>query len=259
MRTQISQAMQSLTGQAGQIGVSLATEHLVLLTDYCQQLSEYNAHTNLVSKSEPDVLVKEHLLDSLTLVPIIEGFRARIKASGGDCRVSLIDIGSGAGLPGLILAVVVPDLKVTLVEAIGKKARFLEEAAANLNLADRVNVLAERAEELSRQAQYRQSFDLATARAVGAFDMVSELALPLLRLHGQLLLQKSIAQLEADLKTAVRVLPKLGGRIIETTALDQRVLGKERAIITVEKVADTPDKYPRPWAKIKAQPLGGVQ
>lgn len=256
MNQPYSDAMDLLASLAGQLGVVLSHKTLAQLEEFCVRLSEYNSHTNLVSRSEPDFLVREHILDSLTLVGFIESFRARLRAGAVQPhQLALVDIGSGAGFPGLILAIVVPDLQVTLIDSIGKKTRFLEQIASLLKL-DGVSVHTGRAEDLARVDGFRGAFDLATGRAVGSLDLIAELTVPLLRVHGQLLVQKSTAQLDQDMKTATRALPKLGARVIETTALDSRILGKDRAVIVVEKVEETKELYPRTWAKIKAKPLG---
>ena len=133
----------------------------------------------------------------------------------------------------------------------------MELAIESLGLGKQVAAVAGRAESLARQENYRQSFDLATARAVGSFELVAELTLPFLATGGELFVQKSTGQLEHDLRTALVVLPKLGGQILETTVLDKRILGKERAIIVIEKCVPSTEEFPRAWARMKSSPLSG--
>lgn len=191
----------------------------------------------------------EHVLDSLSLVRVITNHLAAKKIPP-----RLIDIGSGAGFPGLILAIVLTELHFTLVDSIEKKTFFLNEVSKHLGL-DNVDVLNERAEELAHQRRYRDSFGFATARAVGASNITAELALPLLSLDGLLILQKTNAQLEVELHNCENASRLLGGVIESPIALESAVLQKERALILISKQKNTPAKYPRSWKRIKEDPL----
>jgi len=245
--------MAVLSERARQLDVSLTEIQLEQIKHYCLALAEYNAHTNLVSDASPQRLVLDHILDSLTLVKFARGLaQARERAPAA---LRLIDIGSGAGLPGLILAISMPEANITLLDSIGKKVKFLQSFIAAAGLSDRVQAIAGRAELLGHQKRYRERFDVATARAVGSFALVAELALPLLRVGGRLCLQKSLSQLDDVSGEATQVLPKLGGLLTETAVLDACVLGKERVIFVVEKASKTAPGYPRTWAQIKNQPL----
>lgn len=221
---------------------------------YCSELATFNSHTNLVSNADPEALVTEHIVDSLSLVKFIDNFK-RQKANGSEF-VTMVDIGSGAGLPGLIIAIALPYLRVTLIDSVGKKVKFLETAITALGLGERVRATSQRAEELGHHPRYRSNFDIATARAVGTFDMVAELAMPLLKVGGQLYVQKSLNQLDEASKQASRCLPVLGGLILDATALDARILGKDRVILVAEKRSKTAEHYPRTWAQIKNKPIG---
>ncbi len=209
---------------------------------FCQELQAYNEHTNLVSNAKLDVVYKEHVLDSLTLLHSIEE----------DHPASLIDIGSGAGFPALILAIARPQLHVSLVESIGKKCRFLEQTITKLDLDnDRVRVLCERAELLAHKLQLRETFDYATARAVAALPIVSELTLPFLKVGGVFLAQRSKRQAVQEQDEAEAYIAKLGGEIFETEFLPHDLLGRELSIILIEKTKSTPSRFPRSSALIQ--------
>ncbi|HEY9712755.1 MAG TPA: 16S rRNA (guanine(527)-N(7))-methyltransferase RsmG, partial [Chroococcales cyanobacterium] len=183
---ELNAAMSILETGAAQLGLKLNADQLARLKRYIEDLADYNKVTNLVSKATPKILVEEHILDSLTLVPAVQAFFAG--PAGAHCLAepasattqpekqehqrSLIDIGSGAGFPGLILAIALPDLFTTLVDSIEKKTRFLIREAHKLDLKN-VEVWTDRVEEIAHHPQCRGSFDLATGRAVGALDMVA--------------------------------------------------------------------------------------
>ena len=243
----LADALAELTQRAQLLGVSLEPAQLDRLSLFLDELAAYNQHTNMVARADPWTLVHDHVLDSLTLVPCIERTQAERK---------LVDIGSGAGFPGLVLALSVPDLEVVLSESIAKKARFLEAVISRLSLFPRVQVRNDRAESLGREPGMRGCFGLATARAVGTIDLVAELALPMLNRNGWLLAQKSLRQLPDERRRLERALPILGAQLREVVSPDVEAVGKERAILIIEKIEPTSDRYPRSTSQIKARPLG---
>ncbi len=163
----------------------------------------------------------------------------------GEAR-RLVDVGSGGGLPGLALKIARPDLEVTLVEADQAKAAFLVQAAAKLGL--EVEVVARRAEEAGHDARYRERFDVAVARALAAMPTLVELCLPLVRVGGRLLAQKTGNEQSAH------AIETLGGRLASVIAAPSQV--RDRGVIViVEKVAPTPDAYPRRPGVPKRKPL----
>jgi 16S rRNA (guanine527-N7)-methyltransferase len=249
----LEDAISSLKSRSEQLSVSLTEQQCQTIAHYLTELEGYNSHTNLVSDASLEIVALDHVLDSISLVRFVDRLK-RAKHSDA-AQIRLIDIGCGAGFPGMVLAIVLPYLEVVLVESVGKKAAFLQEFVESSKLSDRVQVLCQRAEVLAHHQRYRGKFHIATARAVGTFDLVAELAFPFLRVGGELLAQKSLSQLEESSRQAAQSLPKLGGAVMEVTALDARVLGKERAVIVAEKQKQTAVCYPRDWAKMKHQPL----
>ncbi len=243
--------MDQLSERADRLSVNLTSRQSDKLERFLDHLEKYNQHTNLVSNAAPQIVALEHVLDSISLVETVSHQLTKRKSGGS----RLIDIGSGAGFPGLVLSILFEDVDVTLVDSIEKKTRFLSETADLLDL-ENVTVLTERAEELAHHPQYRETFDLATARAVGGSGMIVELALPMLDLGGLLILQKTEAQLVDESHKARKAAAMLGGVIGSVVALDQSVLGKSRSLVLVLKQDHTPEKYPRAWKKIKENPLG---
>ena len=248
----LSEALDALAGLAVRLDSQLSGLPIEAFALFLSELGAYNEKTNLVARSDPETLVKDHLLDCLTLRPEV-----RKRIAGPAFRPpSLVDIGSGAGFPGIVLALALPELTVTLLEATGKKCRFLERAVAELGLGGRVTVLNERAEVVGRDRHFRAQFGFASARAIAALDVILELAFPLITAGGFLLAQKSRAQLDRELEPAKRALEPLGGGAVTTLLPDASILGRAMAIIAVEKLGATPERFPRPMSQIKRQPLG---
>ncbi len=240
-------ALSFLSQQAPALGVCLTADQMEVLHIFLTELAIYNEHTNLVSSADPMRVVREHILDALSLVQLVDRPQAN----------RLVDIGSGAGFPALILALLNPTLSVCLIESVSKKTRFLHFLTEKLQLTERVQVITGRAEELAHKSQLRGTFATATARAVGAIDLVLELALPFLLTGGLLLSQKSAAQVTAESSRAAKALPLLGGQLKEVRTIQSEPLGKEHVVFIIEKTSETPERYPRTTAQIKRSPLGG--
>lgn len=244
--------LDELQQKASALGVDLVPEQRAAIRTFCQELIEYSSHTNLVGKAEFPVLVRDHVLDSLSLVPF---FKARSK-SGKKSGNQYLDIGSGGGFPAMIVCIALPELQATLIEASNKKCRFLDEVAKSLKMRDRIDIVSERAEVLAHEPSYRGKFDFGTARAVGTFDLSAELVMPYLGVGGKFFAQKSGIQKDEAVASAKACLWKLGGKLSDVSDLDEAVLGKARVVLIAEKAKASPADYPRSWAKIKSSPLG---
>jgi 16S rRNA (guanine527-N7)-methyltransferase len=236
-----------------QLGVSITPEQVAQMLHFCELIADYSKHTNLVGNPDISILLKDHVLDSLTLVPFI----CKSLTENPQRKSShLIDFGTGAGFPAIVIAIACPELYVTMIEAVGKKCRFLEQACVALGLVKRTNIYNERAELLAHDVNFRNRFDFATARAVGNFDITAEVLLPFLRIGGLFLAQKSVSQVPDEQIRATCCLPKLGGVLTGIENLDANILGKPRALLLATKQSPTKGLYPRAWGKIKAAPLG---
>lgn len=213
-----------------------------VIDDHLRLLTAWNASINLTAIVDPVGMARRHVIDSLAALPVLlEGPHA-----------TLVDIGSGAGFPGIPLAAAISGLRVTLVESIRKKAAFLQAVADLSGLAGRVTVRAERAEGLAPGQS-----DLVTARAVGSLDQLIELALPLLAPGGRLIAWKR-GDLAGELTPAIRAARAMGGSIPSWVPhLDDVALAADLAghgVVVVEKVARTPPGFPRDPAERRRRP-----
>ncbi len=198
---------------------------------YLHMLSEKNKVMNLTAVTEPLAMVKRHVLDSLALI------KYGLIESG-----TLIDIGSGAGLPGIVLAIANPNLSVTLLDSTKKRISFLEEVATALGL-ENIECLWGRAEEFSRDER-RESYDYVTARAVASLDVLAEYSLPYLKIGGKFLPHKS-DNMEDELQKAKRAIDIMGGKMTDNIVYSVPDTDIERLVLVIEKVTKTPPKYPR--------------
>lgn len=201
------------------------------VNEFKKLLLEANTRHNLVSRRSIDQEIDKHIEDSLIVVKKFDWTGRRV-----------IDIGSGAGFPGLVLALACPQTEFTLVEADLKKSAFLETVIEQLEL-KHVRVLRKRVEELGRDPDHRDAYDTGTARALASINILLEYGLPLLKLGGDLLLWKG-RNYQEEVKGAHSALEILGGKIKEIIAynlLEER----DRFIVVCEKARGTPDRYPR--------------
>ena len=210
------------------------------LLRYGELLLEKNKVMNLTAITEPADVAALHFLDSAALLTLAD-FREK----------SVVDIGTGAGFPGMPMKILEPSIRMTLLDSLGKRVSFLQEVCGDLGLAD-VQCVHARAEEFA--AEHRQSFDFAVSRAVANLSVLCELCLPLVKTGGYFLSMKSVES-DRELADAAQAIRILGGRA-ERTA-DYRIPGTDvtHRVIFIKKIAETPKKYPRPFAKIKKNPL----
>jgi len=215
-------------------GLTLSPETIQELAAFHAALERANQTTNLTRITGEADFVERHALDALVALPLL----------GEAAEARLVDVGSGCGVPGIPLAIARPGWRVTLVETANRKARALRQLLDELGeLAQRVDVIAERAEVCGQDPDLREAFDLAVARAVGSVPLVCELCLPLVRVGGALVLYRG-SEGEAEEALAARVAPKLGGGAVERRTL-QLPSGAERSLLRIEKVGPTGRHYPR--------------
>lgn len=225
----LSALREGLTG----LGRVLSAEQARLFATYLAYLRSENEHLNLTTIVEPVEVAIKHFVDSATV----------LKATEIDEGDALIDVGSGAGFPGVPVAILRPDLRVTLVEAVRKKAAFLERLVGELEL-PQVSVVVARAEELGRAKEHRERYGLATARAVASLPALWEYLLPLVRVGGGVAALKGPGVAE-ELPPARRAAQLLGGGEAEVRPFVLPGEAGERRIVVVRKISPTPKQYPR--------------
>ncbi|MBE6908090.1 MAG: 16S rRNA (guanine(527)-N(7))-methyltransferase RsmG [Ruminococcaceae bacterium] len=213
------------------------------LAEFARLVLEKNRVMNLTAITDEADFARLHLLDSAALASLPE------LAEPEGARA--VDVGTGAGFPGVPLRILCPGIQMTLLDSTGKRVDFLRDACAALGLSDVACVHA-RAEEFA--AEGRESFDLATSRAVAALPVLCELCLPLVRVGGRFLAMKS-TQSDSELSDAARAVETLGGRVARTVDYAIPTGDVTHRVIVIEKVKPTPAKYPRAFGQIKKKPL----
>ena len=219
--------------------IVLSGAQLDLLDRYAEILVDYNQKVNLTAITSPEGIEDRHFADSLL-------FAAQPEVTG-----KLVDVGTGAGFPGVVAKIFKPDLQLTLMEPTGKRVDFLKYLCGELGLTG-VEFAKERAEEAARKI-WREQFDVASARAVAALPVLCEYCLPLVKVGGLFLALKGAAG-EEELAAAAGAIPRLGGRV-ETTHRYALPGGDARVLIVIRKEAPTPSRYPRTAALMKKSPL----
>lgn len=208
---------------------------------YAEMLVDWNEKINLTAITAPDEIVIKHFVDSLLL----------LKAYDVPKGASMIDVGTGAGFPSVPVAMVRDDIRLTLMDSLNKRINFLKELSEALGV--NAECVHARAEEFGNKPEYREQYDVACARAVAHLRELSEYCLPFVKVGGAFVALKSVG-LEQELDEAKAAIDILGGkveRISRFTLPD----GAERAIAVIRKIRPTPKKFPRPYGKIKKNPL----
>lgn len=226
--------MKELVQQAKTLlGITLTPAQIAAFEEYERLLLEWNSKFNLTAIRTPEDVRTKHFLDSLTAVQVMR-----------DTPVErVIDVGSGAGFPGIPLKIVCTSMKLTLVESVGKKAAFCSRVAEMLKL-DGVRVVQSRAEELGHEPEFRERYDWALARAVALMPVLAEYLLPLVKVGGKMLAMKGEGA-HAEAHASERALKMLGGRLRKLEPVTLPGVQDERFLVVVDKVHATPAGYPR--------------
>jgi len=221
------------------LGIKVSDDNLLKLDIYLNFLKEYNSHTNLTAIKDDNDIYLKHFYDSLTI----------IKAVDLNNYNNLIDIGSGAGFPGMVLKIFFPNLDVTLIDSNNKKTTFLKQLAEKLNL--NVNIINERVENFSKDNLNK--YDIVTSRAVANLRVLSEISLPLVRKDGYFVPLK--AKLDKNLEDSVETIKILDSKIINKVKFELFNNSGTRNILVIQKNNETEEKILRPYDKIIKKPL----
>lgn len=208
---------------------------------YYEMLYETSKVMNLTTIVELEEAYIKHFYDSLLMSKVVDLTK----------ELTLADIGTGAGFPGLVLKIVYPNLKVTLIEPIGKRCKFLQSVIDRLELKD-IYVVNERAEDAVKK--YRESFDIVTARAVASLNILSEICVPFVKINGLFIALKGSSYQE-EIDNACQAVGKLKVKLTKKVLLELPLKLGERSILVYKKTESTPNIYPRLYAKIKKNPL----
>ena len=232
-----------LAARADEAGIPLTAEQIGQFSVYNEMLLDWNTRMNLTALTAPEDVAVKHIIDSLTAydAALFDGAR------------TLIDVGTGAGLPGIPLAVYAPHLTMTLLDSLNKRVRFLTEVTAAMGLQN-VRCIHARAEEAARTAEHRAAYDIAVSRAVARLPVLLEYTLPFVRVGGTLLALKGRAYAEEQ-REARRAAEVLGGGRITARPVHLPGLDDVRAILTVTKERQTPAIYPRGGGAPPRRPL----
>jgi len=228
--------MEKLNAGAQKLGLHLSPKQLEQFSIYYQELVDWNRRVNLTSITGYEEVQVGHFLDSLTVT-------LAMKLPAGVGSFGIIDVGSGAGLPGIPVKILLPDVKLVLLEATAKKANFLRHLIAKLVL-DNVEVVVGRAEEVAHDAQFRERFELVLSRAVAPLPTLAELTLPFGTVGGSFVAQKK-GTIDPEVSKASRAITMLGGNLREVKGVDLEEFSDKRWLIVVDKVMPTPQQYPR--------------
>lgn len=218
---------------AEELGISLTDEQIRQFLRYYELLIEWNEKINLTAITEYQDVMKKHFIDSISLV----------KACDLKQEIKLIDVGTGAGFPGLALKIAFPNLEVTLLDSLNKRILFLEAVVRELGLS-KVETVHGRAEDLARQKPFRETFDLCVSRAVANLSTLSEYCLPFVKTGGQFISYKS-EKISKEIENAEKAIRILGGRVERQVEFCLPASDIYRNLSVIKKVKETDMRYPR--------------
>ena len=231
-----------------EVCVPLSAETILSFRKYAEMLKEKNKVMNLTSITDDEGIALKHFIDSLTIASYVDEEQSKIKGR----KVSLIDVGTGAGFPGIPLKINKPDLDLTLLDSLAKRLAFLEDVCRELGL-ENVKFVHSRAEDAGRDKKYREKFDIATARAVANLPVLCEYCLPFVRKGACFIAMKG--KMEEELKDAEKAIGILGGKIETVKEFQLPGTDADRTIVVIRKVKDTPAGYPRQAGKPSKEPI----
>lgn len=214
-----------------EINIELKKEQTEKFYKYMNLLLEWNEKINLTAITEPEEVILKHFVDSLTISKYIE------KGS------KLVDMGTGAGFPGIPLKILRDDIEITLADSLNKRINFLNEVIKELNLKN-IQTVHTRAEEFGKNKKYRESFDIATSRAVANLSTLSEYLIPLVKPNGKVICMKG-SEVKEEVEMAKKAIEILGGKIEQEESFNLPNSDMKRNLVIIKKVKVTPAKYPR--------------
>ena len=223
------------------LGINLSEIQLKQFYNYMNLLIEWNKKVNLTAITKPDEIILKHFVDSLTISKYI---------SDG---TKVVDVGTGAGFPGIPLKIVRQDVDITLLDSLQKRINFLDEVINELNL-EKITTVHSRVEDFGKNKKYREEFDIATSRAVANLSTLSEYLLPLVKVGGKVISMKG-SLIQEELENSKNAIKILGGQIEKVDEFDLPNSDISRNIVLIDKIKTTPNRYPRKAGEPSKKPL----
>ena len=230
-----------LISDAERLGIALTDEQLSRFNTLSELLVEQNKTMNLTAITDPDGIAVKHFADSISVLTAAEMPKG----------AKVLDVGTGAGFPGIPLLIMRPDLDLTMIDSTAKKLKYVENTVNELGLI--ATTLHTRAEEAGQSKEYREKFDFVCSRAVAALNVLCEYCLPFVRQNGLFIAMKG-AKAQEEIDSAKAAIKLLGGKIIAEKSFSLSD-GGERTLVVIKKISQIPPKYPRPSAQIAKKPL----
>lgn len=237
-----------LQTSAAALGITLSEAQLAQFLTYYKMLIAWNEKMNLTAVTDFQEVLEKHFLDSLSLIHAVD-----LHAAAEKKPLRLIDVGTGAGFPGIPLKIAFPQLSVVLLDSLNKRIRFLHAVTEELGLTN-ITAIHGRSEELARSKEYRESFDLCVSRAVANLSTLSEYCLPFVRVGGLFLSYKG-SEVDEEAETAEHAIHLLGGSIREIKRFSLPNTTYGRSLVVIQKKKNTPGKYPRKAGTPSREPL----
>ncbi|GAG69080.1 unnamed protein product [marine sediment metagenome] len=231
---------------ARKMGINLHKEQIKKFSRYLELLVQWNQKINLTSLKTPQEIIIKHFLDSISCIKVINKY---IDTEG----ISVIDVGAGAGFPGIPIKTICPSIRLSLLEVRKKKTLFLEKVTEEMNFRQ-VKILNGRAETFGKEADHREKYDIAISRAVARLNVLSEYCLPLVRVGGLFIAQKGRSYME-ETEKSLKTIRFLGGELIGVENIRIPFINQERHLLVIKKTKGTPSEYPRKVGLPQKRPL----
>ena len=235
--------IEKLKESFGKLNISLTDKQYQQFLEYYELLVEWNKVMNLTGITEFDEVVMKHFVDSLSLVYAVPANKP----------YKVLDMGTGAGFPGIPLKIAFPDMEMVLLDSLNKRIKFLNEVINQLGL-EKITAIHGRAEEFARKEEYREQFDLCVSRAVANLATLSEYCLPYVKKNGCFIPYKSGA-IEEEMESSKKAVHVLGGKITEVKTFELPDSDISRSLVVIKKEKETPKKYPRSGGKPTKEPI----
>jgi len=231
-----------------ELGINFSKAQVILVEEYLNLVYEYNKKFNLVGTKDKEEILVRHILDSISILK----YKKYLFCNTNNVE-KILDVGTGAGLPGVPLSIFLTDKLFYLLDKTIKKINFLNLLVKELKLKN-VRIIRGRAEELAKENLYRENFDIVLARAVAGFNILSELIIPFCRINGKIIFYKS-KKVFIELSAHREVVSKLGGKVDNLLEVKVPYLDEYRSFLVINKMEKSQNIYPRNFKKIKKQPL----